>query len=104
MHGNRGAASWLIIGVVLTGVQAHQSVSERRLDPAIGPPNIAIYKLILHTQDWLNPYLSVCGQGVGLSARSVNRVNDTVSVDTLRKVLLEDQRSSRPTSASPSNR
>lgn len=91
MHGYRLAAAWLIVGVVLTEpvIHARQIGTERRLDPAIGPPIPERYKPIRDAEDWLNPYLSVCPQGVVLSVRSVGRVNDTVSPETLRKVLLD---------------
>lgn len=92
MHGYRLTAALLIVGVVVTGagIQARQTVTERRrLDPAIGPPILKRYESIRDAQDWLNPYLVVCAQGVVLDVRSVRRVNETVSPDTLRTVLLD---------------
>ena len=91
MHGYRLAAAWLIVGVIVTGAgtQAHQTAIEGRLAPAIGPPVLDRYESIRDSQDWLNPYLSVCPQGVVLDVRSVRRINETVSPDTLRKVLLD---------------
>jgi hypothetical protein len=90
VRGNRVVASCLVIGVVLSGgLQADQSVGERRLNPAIGPPNTAKYKSITDAQDWLNPYVSVCRQDVVLTVRSVKQVTDIVSLEIFRKVLLD---------------
>jgi hypothetical protein len=87
----RLAAAWLIVCVVVTGggIQARQIASERRLNPAIGAPILNRYESIRGAQDWLNPYLTVCPQGVLLDVRSVKRVNDTVSPEMLREVLLD---------------
>jgi hypothetical protein len=92
MHGYRLTAALLIVGVVVAGagIQARQTATERpRLDPAIGPPILERYESIRDAQDWLNPYLSVCPHGVLLDVRSVGRVDETVSPDTLRTVLLD---------------
>jgi hypothetical protein len=91
MHGYRLVAALLIIGVVVTGsgIHARQIGNERRLDPANGPPTPNRYKSIRYPRDWLNPYLTVCPQGVAINVRSVGRVNDTVSSEKLRNVLLD---------------
>jgi hypothetical protein len=85
------ATAWLIVGVVVTGggIQPRQIASERRLNSAIGAPILNRYESIRDAQDWLNPYLTVCPQGVLLDVRSVKRVNDTVSPETLREMLLD---------------
>ena len=90
VHGNRVLSSCLVVGAIVTGgMHAHQSVGERGLDPAIGPANAAKYESILDAQEWLNPYLSVCLDRIVLSVRSVNRVDETVPLGTLRNVLLD---------------
>jgi hypothetical protein len=91
MHLSELTAAVLIAGVVMTGsgMQSRQTVTERRLDPAIGPPMLDRYKSIRDSQDWRNPYLSVCPRGVLLDVRSISRVNATVPPDTLRQVLLD---------------
>jgi hypothetical protein len=89
----RLAAAWLIVCVVVTGggIQARQIASERRLNPAIGAPILNRYESIRGAQDWLNPYLTVCPQGVLLDVRSVKRVNDTVSPKCFAKSFLTSQ-------------
>jgi hypothetical protein len=91
MHLSELTAAVLIAGVVMTGsgMQSRQTVTERRLDPAIGPPMLDRYESIRDSQDWLNAYLSVCPRGVLLDVRSISRVNERVPHDTLRQVLLD---------------
>jgi hypothetical protein len=91
MHGYRLAGAWLLVGLIVTGagIQAGQVAIERRLDPAIGPPILDSYESIRDSQDWLNPYLSVCPQGVLLDVRSIRRIDETVSPEALRTVLLD---------------
>ena len=81
---------WSTLGLtVVIGIVACQTMVRRDLDPGIGPPIPEKYRSIRDAQDWLNPYLSVCPQGVILSVRSLNRVNDTVPIESLRAALLD---------------
>lgn len=90
MSGARLTRAWSILGVAAAiGIVACQGKAERGFDPAIGPPILEKYKSVRDARDWLNPYLSVCPQGVILSVRSINRVHDTVQIEALRSTLLD---------------
>jgi hypothetical protein len=85
-------ASCAVCVVMAVGVVAAQGQSEARLDrldPSIGPPRPERFQSIRDGQDWLNPYLQLCSQGVIVSVRSVNRVRDTMPISALRSTLLE---------------
>ena len=85
----RLTAGWSTLGLaVLLGCLACHVRAKQSLDPAIGPPVPAKYKAVRDAPDWLNPYLSVCPQGVVLSVRSVNQVYQTVQIAALRDSLL----------------
>ena len=68
---------------------AVQDQSALRLNPSIGPPRTERFESIRDGQDWLNPYLTLCPQGVIMSVRSLNRVRETVPVSALRTALLD---------------
>lgn len=90
MSGSQLAATWSILALTsAVGVLPDQGRAERQLHPAIGRPIPQRYESIRDAQDWLNPYLSVCPQGVILSVRSVKRVRDTVRIDALRATLVD---------------
>lgn len=90
MRDYRLTVAWVVLGVVTAvSLWAHQVRAEERLDPAIGAPIPERYKSVRDAQGWLNPYLSVCPQGVIFSVRSVNRVRETVSLENLRTALLD---------------
>ena len=69
------------------GVQQAQSTDDPQLDKGIGPPIPEKYKAISNGQNWLNPFLSVCPQGVVLNVRSLRHETRTVRIQELRKTL-----------------
>src|SRR5262249_30700723 len=58
------------------------------LDPRIGPPVRGKYEGVQDAKDWLNPYLSICPQGVDLTVAAVGR-KSLVSVPALRAELVK---------------
>jgi len=68
-------------------VQQAQSADDPQLDTRIGPPIPEKYKAIRDSQNWLNPFLSVCPQGVILNVRSLSHETQTVRIEELRKTL-----------------
>lgn len=86
----------LLLGAVacsapVKGRSAQQApgTDDGQLDTRIGPPAVEKYEAIRDAKDWLNPYLSVCPQGVILSVRSVRREAQTVSIEELAQTLRE---------------
>ena len=63
--------------------------SEHQLDPRIGPAVPAKFTGIRDAKDWLNPYLSVCPQGVVMRVRSITRERRTIPIADLGRTLLE---------------
>jgi hypothetical protein len=59
-----------------------------QLDSRIGPPVRALYEGIRDGQDWRNPYLTVCPDGVYLTVRSIKH-ESIVSVRDLRAALVK---------------
>ena len=83
-------ASLVILAVACaSGLQGAQATEERQLDRRIGPAISDKYKTIRDAQDWLNPYLSVCSQGVIVAVRSIRRDTRTVPIAELRQTLLD---------------
>jgi hypothetical protein len=68
------------------GLQSSSAESEQ-LDSTIGPPVAEKYQAIRDAQDWLNPFLSVCPQGVVFSVRSLSRETKTIHVEELKQTL-----------------
>src|SRR5262245_581095 len=62
---------------------------EGELDARIGPPMAERYRSIRDEQDWLNPFLQVCPQGVIVTVRSVKRETQTLRSEDLRQTLRE---------------
>ncbi len=56
-------------------------------DPGIGPPIEKQYGDVRDGQDWLNPSLSVCADGVHLRARSITR-ESLIAIQELRITLV----------------
>jgi hypothetical protein len=71
------------------GVQQSSLAEKGQLDARLGPPAAERYRAIRYGQDWLNPYLSVCPQGVVLSVRSVGRETQTIKIEELQQTLRE---------------
>jgi len=59
-----------------------------QLDSRIGPPVRTLYEGIRDGQDWRNPQLSVCADGVHLTARSIKH-ESLVSIRDLRAALVK---------------
>ena len=60
---------------IATGVAAALQLAPpgQQLNPRIGPPAPARYEAVREAQDWLNPYLQVCADGVHLTVHSIKR-------------------------------
>ncbi|HET9215365.1 MAG TPA: hypothetical protein VFR18_00200 [Terriglobia bacterium] len=77
----------LICILLLPVLACHGPVArEGELDARIGPPIAEKYQSIQDGQDWLNPFLQVCPQGVILS---VKRGTQTLRIEDLRQNIRE---------------
>jgi hypothetical protein len=66
---------------VLSGMDAD------RLNPKIGPPVPEKYEAIRDAKDWLNPFLTLCADGVHLEAAAVKHTS-LAPVSELRAALV----------------
>lgn len=64
------------------------SSAQPRLNPAIASPDPNRYARIQDAREWLNPYLSVCAQGVVIDVRSITQIQQTVQMTALRETLV----------------
>jgi hypothetical protein len=67
---------------VLSGLDAD------RLDPKIGPAVPGKYEAVRDAKEWLNPYLTVCADGVRLDVVAVKH-NAVVAIPELRAALVK---------------
>jgi hypothetical protein len=79
----------LLFAAVFACVTQQQSTVEWQLDRRIGPPFPERYSAIRDSQEWLNPYLKLCGQGVILSVRSISSEERELEIRDLRQTLLD---------------
>jgi hypothetical protein len=76
-------------------------VADDHLNPAIGPPNPALYRRVQDGRKWRNPIIIVQDDGVEVQAKGITGINGRkhVSVDELKALLI-----SLPVSAWPYGR
>jgi hypothetical protein len=72
------------------------TAADHRLNAAIGPPNVTMYRSIRDSRDWRNPILIVPNDGVSIKA---NRLDTHVAIEDVKGFLI-----SLPVSAWPYGR
>ena len=78
---------WMSILLLVVAGCADPAAAKQELNARIGPPVPKMYENIQDGQDWLNPYLSVCSEGVELSVKSIRREPQTLKIQELREIL-----------------
>jgi hypothetical protein len=72
----------------LATLTASLGVADDRLNAAIGPPKVALYRSIRDARDWRNPILTVQDDGVVITA---NRATDPahVRIEDVKEFLIK---------------
>jgi hypothetical protein len=61
------------------------TAADHRLNAAIGPPNVTMYRSIRDSRDWRNPILIVQDDGVWIKA---NRLDTHVAIEDVKGFLI----------------
>jgi hypothetical protein len=84
------------IALALAAFGGSLTAADDRLNAAIGPPNVIMYRSIRDSRDWRNPILIVQNDGVSIKA---NRLDTHVAIEDVKGFLI-----SLPVSAWPYGR
>jgi hypothetical protein len=75
---------------VLAGVPVqNESLPAGRIDPRIGPANPHRCRSVRDAQDWENPYLVICRDGIQVIAKGVPSGRQTIASADLQRTLIE---------------